>query len=630
MRWRVQQKLPALSSDAFTRFGVEEDNAVVLDAIRNYFDEYLPQVVQKHLLSNEAPDWRDEQIAQQLPRVLHQHGINLRHLGRVFNLVSTSVVVAAAAASADNDARKAALRSLLLREMTVRSLKSVVLQKLRSNTAASAEDLFQGLAAAAVLSALMLKYPEAYLTDSELQFVSNLLIATLNPAALSTLSSTSSSCTSPSSVPQSSTTVWSEVQQAVMCTISDVVMAPDFPTVEQAEHRLNTELELRALTVGNESPALLETMKLLLQLYLVWHAESPLDTFAKAERLVDRMVKIADTDETRYSWVYNDCGVFWRQTGHLEAAISLCERSLQINESSLGERHPNVLKSLNNLGNLYSDRGDYARAEQMYERALRLHEQVLGDGHPAVAASLNNLAILYSDQGDYAKAKPLYERALQLREEVLGERHPDVASSLHNLARLYSDQGDYAKAQPFNERALRLQEEVLGERHPHVATCLNNLALVYCGQEEYAKAEPLCQRALRLREEVLGERHPDVADSLDCLANLFEAQGRIDQALPLYLRALQLREEVLGPHHPDVATSCNNLATLYVKKGQLDQAKELLNQALGILTQFLPAGHPHIALLRRNLLICSKQSSPLVPVPCARSDGHSASSQHQT
>jgi len=557
MRWRVQQRLPALSSDAFTLFGVEQDNPPVLDAIRHYFDEYLPQVVQQHLLSDGAPDWRDEDIAQQLPSLLHRHGINLRHLGRVFNLVS-----ACAVASADDDARKAALRSFLLREMTVRSLKSVVLQKLRSNTAASADELFQGLTAASVLSALMLKYPEVALTDHDQRYITDTLLA-------APVSSTSSASSQASPSPSHSvTSVWSEVRQAVMSTVSDVVMAPDFPSLEQAEHRLNSELELRALTVGQHSPALLDTMGLLLDLYKVWHAESPAATLVKAEGIINRMMMLADTDETQYSWVYNNCGMFWGETGHLKKALPLYERALRLQEASLGERHPNVMISLNNLAILYRNQGDYAQAEPLYERALRLREEVLGERHPDVADSLNGLALFYSDQGDYAKAEPLYERALRLREEVLGERHPRVATSLHNLAMLYKMQGDYAKAEPLYVRALRLYEEVLGERHPHVAATLENLAILY------------------------------------------ETQGRIDQALPMYLRALQLREEVLGLHHPDVALSCNNLGGLHLDQGQLDQAEELLNRALSIFTQCLSAEHPNIAMVNRSLLkLYSKRSS---------------------
>jgi len=185
-------------------------------------------------------------------------------------------------------------------------------------------------------------------TDHDRQYITDTLLA----APVSSTSSSASS-QSPPSPSHSSPSVWSEVRQAVMSTVSDVVMAPDFPSVEQAEQRLNSELKLRALTVGEHSPALLKTMNLLLKLYQVWHADSPAATLVKAEGLIDRMVKIADTDETQYSWVYGTCGIFWNETGHPKEALPLYERSLRLDEASLGERHPNVMTTLNNLAILY-------------------------------------------------------------------------------------------------------------------------------------------------------------------------------------------------------------------------------------------------------------------------------------
>jgi tetratricopeptide (TPR) repeat protein len=70
--------------------------------------------------------------------------------------------------------------------------------------------------------------------------------------------------------------------------------------------------------------------------------------------------------------------------------------------------------------------------EPLYQQALDLSRELLGERHPQVASSLNNLASLYSSQGRYEAAEPLYQQALELRRELLGERHPDVAGSLNN------------------------------------------------------------------------------------------------------------------------------------------------------------------------------------------------------
>jgi len=43
----------------------------------------------------------------------------------------------------------------------------------------------------------------------------------------------------------------------------------------------------------------------------------------------------------------------------------------------------------------------------LHKKALELLQRLLGEEHPHVAASYNNLAGLYSDQGRYSKAEPL-------------------------------------------------------------------------------------------------------------------------------------------------------------------------------------------------------------------------------
>ncbi|MEW5861334.1 MAG: tetratricopeptide repeat protein [Cyanobacteriota bacterium] len=160
------------------------------------------------------------------------------------------------------------------------------------------------------------------------------------------------------------------------------------------------------------------------------------------------------------------------------------------------------------LGKFYIHQGAYSRAEPWREQCLIIARGRLGEEHPHVATSLNNLALLYESQGRYAEAEPLYLQALELRKRLLGLEHPDVASNLNNLAGLYSSQGRYAEAEPLYLQALELFKRLLGLEHPHVALNLNNLAGLYKSQGRYAEAEPLYLQALEIAERLLGTEHP--------------------------------------------------------------------------------------------------------------------------
>ncbi|EDX74339.1 tetratricopeptide repeat domain protein [Coleofasciculus chthonoplastes PCC 7420] len=72
----------------------------------------------------------------------------------------------------------------------------------------------------------------------------------------------------------------------------------------------------------------------------------------------------------------------------------------------------------------------------MYQKALELYKRLLGDDHPDVASSLNNLAYLYSSQGRYGEAEPLYQQALELCKRLLGDDHPNTITVRENLQRM--------------------------------------------------------------------------------------------------------------------------------------------------------------------------------------------------
>ncbi|MEH2321058.1 tetratricopeptide repeat protein, partial [Nostoc sp.] len=56
----------------------------------------------------------------------------------------------------------------------------------------------------------------------------------------------------------------------------------------------------------------------------------------------------------------------------------------------------------------YNGQGLYDQALPWFEQCLEVSKKRLGESHPDVATSLNNLASLYNSQGRYSEAEPLY------------------------------------------------------------------------------------------------------------------------------------------------------------------------------------------------------------------------------
>ncbi len=75
----------------------------------------------------------------------------------------------------------------------------------------------------------------------------------------------------------------------------------------------------------------------------------------------------------------------------------------------------------------------------MYQQALEVSKRLLGDNHPDVAISLNNLAALYRKTRRYRKAKPLFEQALKICEQTLGVSHPTTMTIRANYANFLTE-----------------------------------------------------------------------------------------------------------------------------------------------------------------------------------------------
>ena len=235
------------------------------------------------------------------------------------------------------------------------------------------------------------------------------------------------------------------------------------------------------------------------------------------EFLRDKQNNLADTDEQKY----NFCQVM------IEVAQSISSSPTQEFISSVKDAIPHLAEVAQNLTDavsdenliwvfygldrFYSGQGLYALAEPWCKQCVLVVQTRLGEEHPDVASSYNNLAALYDSQGRYSEAEPLYKKALELWQRLLGEEHPDVASSYNNLAGLYDSQGRYSEAEPLYKKALELRQRLLGEEHPSVATSYNNLAGLYNSQGRYSEAEPLYKKALEIAELSLGVDHPSTA-----------------------------------------------------------------------------------------------------------------------
>ena len=187
------------------------------------------------------------------------------------------------------------------------------------------------------------------------------------------------------------------------------------------------------------------------------------ERFSKPESMLGQNITSCNAG----GWI----GHFYRSLGRYDVSEMLERIVLRTRITSLGQQHPDRLKSMNNLALVLGSQGKYEQAEEIHQQELKLSEAVLGKEHPETLKSMNNLAAVLGHQGKYEQSEEMHQQELILSEVVLGKEHPETLTSVFNLAASLNRQRRFREADTLYQRALTGLEKTLGANHPRTQKC---------------------------------------------------------------------------------------------------------------------------------------------------------------
>jgi len=227
-----------------------------------------------------------------------------------------------------------------------------------------------------------------------------------------------------------------------------------------------------------------------------------------------------------------------------------------------------VAGRLNNIANIYADRGEFDKAIAKYTEAKAIKEKI--KDYKGMARAYGNIGAIYMEQGDYPKALEFFNKAL-----VIYEREGLMDYSLNLLLHfglVYKNQNNYDKALSYYNKALEICKKQNDKNA--IAVCLNRIGNVFVAQSENEKALDILEEALGIHQ--LINNKLGIGESLSNVANvqLILNQGAL--ALDNYQKALMVFKEIdskLG-----VCKSSLGIARCYFKQKEYSQViKYVLN-----------------------------------------------------
>jgi tetratricopeptide (TPR) repeat protein len=303
--------------------------------------------------------------------------------------------------------------------------------------------------------------------------------------------------------------------------------------------------------------------------------------------------------------------------------VRLHREALDIQTRALGPSHPEVAKTLTNLGIVTTDddiaaeslfrtardiqraalgpadlallytnlliverlrkRGADDEAEALLRENLTINERRLGPQDPETAASMTRLgSFLYRERNKPAEAETLYTRALA----ILRRQTPpttNLMGTLVNLTNLYAERGDHVRAEAFAREAMEAERRARGPEHPYVSQSMTALAKQLFALQRYAEADSLLGAANALVERGLGPQHRRVASILFVRARVRSAMGRRADAESDLRRSLAITEREDGADDLWTGVSSALLADLVARRGGKVESDSLFARAASIL-----------------------------------------------
>ncbi len=234
-------------------------------------------------------------------------------------------------------------------------------------------------------------------------------------------------------------------------------------------------------------------------------------------------------------------------SGQPTAGALELRRALEIEEAALGPLHPEVGRTLHDLGSLERANGDHESAERHFARTREIFAGALGEASLEVVAADSALADMAAMRGDLDRAQQLAEHALDaLVRSRLDE--PALQSALESqIGVALQEQDRYSAAIPHHERALALSlraEEPPGQQ----AIVQINLAICHSDLGRDAEARAAAEQALAAWERAHVEP-PERAHAWAIVADIEARGGHRARARALVDRALAALAGLDGEPH---------------------------------------------------------------------------------
>jgi len=352
----------------------------------------------------------------------------------------------------------------------------------------------------------------------------------------------------------------------------------------EAEAAHTEAVKIFRKTLGPESAEAGEAVKsLAITVFEAGDARKAEPHFREASRI--RLKARGPTDPTYGAALLGLANSLARQ-GRDPEAEPLFQQVLELYRKLYGNSHVETAGALNDLAAMYGESGvRRADAVATHRQALAAFRAAVGEEHPLVANSLNNLAVNLMRARQYPEAEKLGTEALRMNQKLLGDDHPNVTINLSLLAVLAERRYDYAAAEMMFRDVLAKRLRLSPQNPLLLANTRFNLASILAARGNFIDAEPLYEATLAYFQANVSTGSRRIPATLAALSDCRSAQGKREAAERAGREAVAAARNIKGDiGTASLATALASLGRTLMNAEQQQEAAQLLRQARDLTT----------------------------------------------
>ncbi len=252
-----------------------------------------------------------------------------------------------------------------------------------------------------------------------------------------------------------------------------------------------------------------------------------------------------------------------------DSALSIINKAIAISQKNNDSLQ--TAKCLNNIGLIYSSKGDPVKSLFYYEQSLKLLRQL--NNKEDFPTALLNIGISYKEQGIYDRAlKNLFEAVAFF--ELRGEAKK-LSSAYNAIGNINRIEGNYNWALEYHTKALKLRQSI--NYTQGVAASLSSIGVVYKELGKYDSALFYLGKSLASIE--VGKTRDDhYANTLSHIAEIYEIEESYPNAKKYFDSAYAIRKK--NDSKKGIAYSLFELGRLYYSTNEHTKAETYLLRSI--------------------------------------------------